>query len=262
MGYINTWLANWDYLLLLLLRVSALIFSSPIFGRRTIPVIARIGYCACIAYLFFVSIPQTQPLDYNNDLILYVLLCVKELLFGLVLGYVLNVFFTLTFTAGQLIDMQMGFGLVNVFDPQSNLSIPMVGNFLNIIMILVFFAMNGHHRLIQILYLTVVRIPIGAVEFSPNLALVAVELFSQTFLLAFSIALPIVISGLLGEALMGVITRSVPQINVFAIGLPLKVVLGFVVLLAMLPVYVSFLPQVFDQMYVGLDNMFATLMGG
>ena len=262
MEYINNWLAHWDYILLLLLRVSGLIFSSPIFGRRTIPVIARIGYCACIAYLFYVSVPQTQPILYNDDLLLYVLLCVKELLFGLVLGYVLNVFFTLTFTAGQLIDMQMGFGLVNVFDPQSNLSIPMVGNFLNIIMILVFFAMNGHHRLIQILYLTVVRLPVGAVEFSPGLALVAVELFAQTFVLALSVALPIVISGLLGEALMGVITRSVPQINVFAIGLPLKVVLGFVILLAMLPVYVGFLPQIFDQMYVGLDNMFAALMGG
>lgn len=262
MGYINDWLTNWDYLLLLLLRVSGLIFSSPIFGRRNIPVIARIGYCACITYLFFVSVPQTQPLDYNDDLLLYVLLCLKELLFGLVLGYVLNVFFTLTFTAGQLIDMQMGFGLVNVFDPQSNLSIPMVGNFLNIIMLLVFFAVNGHHRLIQILYLTVVRIPVGAVEFSPNLALVAVELFAQTFVLALSVALPIVIAGLMGESLMGVITRSVPQINVFAIGLPLKVVIGFVVLLAMLPVYVNFLPQIFDQMYIGLDNMFAAMMGG
>jgi flagellar biosynthetic protein FliR len=262
MGYINNWLAHWDYLLLLLLRVSALIFSSPIFGRRNIPVIARIGYCACIAYLFFVSVPQTQPLDYHDDLMLYVLLCVKELLFGLVLGYVLNAFFTLTFTAGQLIDMQMGFGLVNVFDPQSNLSIPMVGNFLNIVMLLVFFAVNGHHRLIQILYLTVVRIPIGSVEFSPSLALVAVELFSQTFLLALSVALPIVVSGLMGEALMGVITRSVPQINVFMIGLPLKVVLGFVILLATLPVYVNFLPQIFEQMYIGLDNMFGALMGG
>ena len=262
MGYINDWLTNWDYLLLLLLRVSALIFSSPVFGRKNIPVIAKIGYCACIAYLFYVSVPQTQPLDYHNDLVLYMLLCLKELLFGLVLGYVLNVFFTLTFTAGQLIDMQMGFGLVNVFDPQSNLSIPMVGNFLNIIMVLVFFAMNGHHRLIQILYLTVVRIPIGAVEFSPNLALVAVELFAQTFVLALSVALPIIISGLLGEALMGVITRSVPQINVFAIGLPLKVAVGFVVLMAMLPVFVNFLPQIFEQMFIGLDNMFGALMGG
>ncbi len=261
MGYINDWLTNWDYLLLLFLRVSALIFSSPIFGRRNVPAMAKIGYCACIAYLLFKSVQITQPIDYNDDIFLFVLLCVKELLFGLALGFVLNAFFTLVFTAGQLIDMQMGFGLVNVFDPQSNLSIPMVGNFLNIIMLLVFFAVNGHHRLIQILYMTVVRIPVGSVVFSPKIALVAVELFVQTFSLAFSVALPVIVSGLLTDALLGVVIRSVPQINPFAVGLPLKVVTGFVVLLAMLPIYVNFLPQIFDRMYMGVDNIFAAMMG-
>lgn len=261
MEYINDWLANWDYLLLLLLRVSALIFSSPIFGRKNVPAMAKIGYCACIAYLLFKSIQQPQPLDYNGDVFIFVLLCVKELLFGLALGFVLNAFFTLVFTAGQMIDMHMGFGLVNVFDPQSNLSIPMVGNFLNIIMLLVFFAVDGHHRLIRILYTTVVRIPVGSVVFSPKIALVAVELFVQTFALAVSVALPVIVSGLLGETLMGVVIRSVPQINPFAVGLPLKVITGFVVLLAMLPVYINFLPQIFDRMYAGMDNMFAAMIG-
>lgn len=261
MGYLSDWFSNWDYLLLLFLRVSGLIFSSPIFGRKNIPVMAKIGYCVCIAYVLFKSVQVTQQLDYNGDVFLFVLLCLKELLFGLALGFVLNAFFTLVFTAGQMIDMQMGFGLVNVFDPQSNLSIPMVGNFLNIIMLLVFFAVDGHHRLIQILYTTVVCIPVGSVVFSPKIALVAVQLFIETFILAFSVALPVIAAGLLGEALLGVVIRSVPQINPFAVGLPLKVITGFVVLLAMIPVYVNFLPQIFDKMYAGVDNIFAAMMG-
>ena len=247
---------------MLLLRVSALIFTSPIFGRRTIPAMARIGYCACITYLFFISLPAAQPIQYHDDVLILVLLCVKELLFGLVMGFVLNLFFTLVFTSGQLMDMQMGFGIGSVFDPVSNMSIPIVGNFLNIVMLIVFFAMNGHHRLIQILYLTVEKVPVGQTVFSPNIAGVAVELFAQSFLLAVSIALPIIISGLLAQALMGVIIRSVPQINAFAIGLPMEVLVGLVVLMAMMPVYVNFLPGVFDQMYAGLDRMFGALMGG
>lgn len=262
MNYINTWFANWDYLLLLLLRVSALIFTSPIFGRRNIPAMARIGYCACITYLFFVSLPAVQPIEYHDDIFIFVLLCVKELLFGLVMGYILNLFFTMVFTAGQLMDMQMGFGIGSVYDPASNMSVPIVGNFLNIIMLIVFFAMNGHHRLIQILYLTVEKVPVGQVVFTPNITWVAVEFFAQCFSLAISIALPIIISGLLAQALMGVIIRSVPQINAFAIGLPMEVLVGLVVLMAMMPVYISFLPNVFDQMYTGLDNMFGALMGG
>ncbi len=250
---------------MLFLRVSGLIFPSPIFGRTNVPNIVKIGYCACIAMMFFMSAPQIaeqmQAFDYGGDILLYILLCAKELLFGMVLGYVLNLFFQLTFTAGQMIDMQMGFGLVNVFDVQSNLSIPMIGNFLNLLMLIVFFAVRGYERLIRIMALSIEKIPIGAATFNPDIGWVALELFVQAFMLAVIIAMPIIASGLLGEACFGIMMRMVPQMNAFSIGIPIKVILGFLVLFAVIPVYVAFMPQVFDQMYAGLEKMFATLTG-
>ncbi len=219
----------------------------------------------CIAVLFFSTIPQIeeqrQALNYGDDTLLYIFLCLKELLFGMILGYVLNLFFTIAFTAGQMIDMQMGFGMVNVFDVQNNLSIPMVGNFLNIIMLLVFFVVRGYEQLLRIMYISVVKIPIGDVVFNPNIGLVALELFVQSFLLAVIIAMPIVASGLLGEACFGIMMRMVPQMNAFSIGIPIKIILGFLVLFALLPVYVAFMPQVFEQMFAGLERMFNTLTG-
>ncbi len=256
---------NWEFFLLLFLRVSGLIFSNPIFGRTNIPNIVKIGYCACIAMLFFASAPQIaeqmQAFNYGDDILLYILLCIKELLFGLVLGFVLNLFFQMAFTAGQLIDMQMGFGMVNVFDVQSNLSIPMIGNFLNLLMLMVFFAVHGYERLIKIMALSIEKIPIGGVTFNTEIGLVALELFIQVFLLAIIVAMPIIASGLLGEACFGIMMRMVPQMNAFSIGIPIKIILGFLVLLAIIPVYVAFMPQVFDQMYAGLEKMFATLTG-
>ncbi|MGI6152255.1 MAG: flagellar biosynthetic protein FliR [Christensenellaceae bacterium] len=252
---------NWDYFLLLFLRVSGLIFSSPIFGRRNIPNTVKIGYCACIALLFYTGIPELAPISYGDDIFIYILLCVKELLFGVVFGYVLNLFFTLTFTAGQMIDMQMGFGMVNVFDVQSNLSIPMTGNFYNIIMLVVFFMVDGHHKLVQIMYASVIKMPIGSVTFNPAIGLVAAELFVEAFVLAAIVAMPIIGSGLLGEACLGILMRVVPQMNAFSIGMPMKVILGFIVMFAVMPIYVPFTTYIFDQMYVGFDRMFATMTG-
>ncbi len=259
--FIAALVTDWDYFLLLFLRVSGLIFSSPIFGRRNIPQVAKIGYCACLAVLFYMSVPHAQSLNYNDDIFLFILLCVKELLFGLILGYVLNLFFTIAFTAGQIIDMQMGFGMVNVFDVQSNLQVPMTGNLLNIIMLLVFFAVDGHHRLIEIMYTSVQKIPIGSVVFDPGIGWVAAQLFIESFILAIIVAMPIVAAGLLGEACFGILMRVVPQMNAFSIGIPIKMILGFAVLAAMMPVYIPFTQTIFEAMNQGMERMFATLTG-
>lgn len=262
MEFMSVLYYNWDFFLLLFLRVSGLIFSSPIFGRRNIPTVAKIGYCACITYVFYLAVPQYQALDYNDDMFIYVLLCIKELLFGLVMGYVLNLFFTLTFTAGQMIDMQMGFGMVNIFDVQSNLSVPMTGNFLNIILLVTFFAVNGHRRLIEILYVSVVKIPVGDVVFDPSMGWVAAELFINAFLIAMMVAMPLIASGLLIQACLGILMKVVPQMNAFSIGLPMQVVIGFIVMSAFIPIYVNFTSYIFDQMFLGLDQMFTLMAGG
>lgn len=247
--------------LLLFLRVSGLIVSSPLFGRRNIPNIAKIGFCAAITYLFFIdSVPPTDVIVYNN-LLVFVLLCVKELLFGVVLGYISYLFMNLTFTAGQLIDMQMGFGMVSVLDVQSNISVPVTGNVLNIAILLTFFGVGGHHRLIRVLHSTLQAMPVGSVNISSNIAVAAVEVFTTSFVLAINVAFPIIASGLLIEIALGVIIRSVPQLNIFSIGYPTKILVGFIMIMVMIPIFIGFTSTIFNQMYSSLETMFAALMG-
>lgn len=249
-----------DYMLLLLLRVLGVTLSSPIFGRQNIPAAVKISYSLALAYFFFTVLPEPAPLRYGAVPV-FALLCAKETLIGLIMGYLLTLFFGVAFTAGQLIDMQMGFGMANVFDQQSNASIPMLGNLLNTMMMLVFISAGGFERLLSLLHLTFVRIPVGAVTLSRGIAWIVAELFCEAFVLGLRMALPVVVSGLLGEAAMGMLVRTVPQMNVFVIGLPLKVILGLMVLLMILPVYTALTGSVFDSMFAGMERAFAALAG-
>jgi len=253
-------IASADYFLLLVLRVGGLVISSPIFGRVNIPQIAKIGLVLALSFLLHTIFPQTVVLQYNT-LFGFMLLCAGELLLGMALAYVVNVFFSLTaFTAGQLIDMQIGFGIVNVFDAQNNTQVPMMGNVLNIMFILMFYVVNGHLILIDMITLTIERMPIGTLVFSPQIGYTALELFTRSFMLGVMMALPIIASGLTLELAFGMMMRAVPQLHMFVVGIPLKMLVGISIFIITLPVYVHFSERVFTELFKGLEMMFANFI--
>jgi len=254
---INAVLGNGDYFILLVFRVGGLVFSSPIFGRINIPAMAKICLITSIGYLLFTVFPQTVELRYTT-LMGFVLICAGELLLGIALAFVTNIFFSLTaYTAGQLIDMQIGYGIVNVYDVQNNMQAPVMGNILNLMLLLVFFAVNGHLKLIETIYLTLDRMPIGTLVFSPEIGLVAAEVFIRAFLLGIMVALPVLASGLTLEICFGMLMRAVPQIHMFVVGIPLKMLIGLFVFTATLPVFVNFSSRIFDELFYGVENMFS-----
>ena len=251
-----------DYFILLIFRMGGLVVASPIFGRVNVPVIAKIGLTLSLGYLMFNIFPQTVAIQYSN-LIGYALLCAGELLLGMALAYITNVMFSMTaFTAGQLIDMQIGFGIVNVFDAQNNTQVPMMGNVLNITFILLFFGVDGHTRLIEILYLTIDRMPIGTLLYSPYIGITALEIFIRAFLLGVMIALPIIASGLTIEMGFGMLMRAVPQIHMFVIGIPLKMMVGIILFIVTLPVFATFSERIFSELFTGIEKMFANFVSG
>ncbi len=219
----------------------------------------KIGLTAALAYLLFILLPPAAQIEYNS-LIGFTLICISELLLGMALAFVTNIFFALNFVAGQLIDMQIGFGIVNVYDPQNNTQIPMMGNLLNLIMLIVFFAVNGHHRLVQIIYVTVEKLPIGKLVFSPKIGMVALEIFTMSFVLGVRVALPVIASALIMEIGFGALIRTVPQINMFVIGIPAKLLVGLIVMFFIIPVYVNFTDRIFEEMFIGIEKMFNTFV--
>jgi flagellar biosynthetic protein FliR len=217
---ISAFAYHYDYLLLLFLRVSGLILPSPIFGRRNLPNRVKIVILCDTDYLVHGGTPVTGTLAYET-LPEYVLLSIKELMFGL-RSVCQTIFFNLVYSAGQMIDMQIGFGIVSVYDIQNSSQVPVIGNLLNILLLIVFFSVNGHLKLVSILYATVEKVPVGHVQLSPDLVLAILEAFSLSFVLAVMVAMPIIASGMILEVVMGVLIRSVPQMNMFVVGIPLK----------------------------------------
>lgn len=249
--------AHWDYALLLFLRVSGMLISSPIFGRKSVPAPIKISFCVMLMWLFFVTVPIPSAAVYET-LLGYVLLCVKELLFGAAMGIVTSMFFNLAFSAGELIDMQIGFGIVSVYDIQNSSQVPMTGNLLNLVLLIVFFGENGHLKLIEILYSTVLRVPVGHVAISTDIATVAVEVFSLSFVLAVMVAMPVLAAGIIMEIVMGVLIRTVPQMNMFVVGIPVKIAVGLIVLMVSIPVFVAFSDTIFTSLFQSLERIFDT----
>lgn len=256
-GNLTDWVANFA---LILIRVSGLFILSPIWGRANIPNALKICLSALLALILTNLFPPPAVPPYAS-LIGFVMVCAGELLVGLALGYVTMLFFSIVFTAGQIVDMQIGFGMVQVYDVQQNIQIPITGNLFNLIILLTFLFSGGHLRLIEILYATFETIPIGGVRLTTDLPLVMLDGFVKSFALAVQVAMPIIASGLLAEVSLGVIVRTAPQMNVFVIGIPLKVIIGLVMLVIIVPMFVHFTGPVFDTMYSYIDAAFVTMTG-
>ncbi len=249
---------NFEYTLLLFIRASGLILPSPIFGRKTVPSPIKIAFTCFFTLILLFAFPAPEGGIVYGKTLEYIVICIKELIFGLAMGFITTIFFNLVYSAGQIIDMQIGFGIVSVFDIQNNSQVPLVGNLLNIVLLVVFFGVNGHLRLIEIFCKTFEMIPVGHVFISASLATAMLEVFSLSFILAIMVAMPVLAAGLVLEVALGVLIRSAPQMNMFVIGIPVKLIIGLLVLAVSLPAFVGFSNTIFTEMFKSIGQVFET----
>ena len=242
---------------LILIRMSGLFLLSPIWGRANIPALLKTSFAVVLSLILINFYPPGEAL-YGN-LVGYMLLCSGELLIGMALGFVTTMFFSIAFTAGQIIDMQTGFGMVQVYDVQQNIQIPIAGNLFNMVMLLCFLLTGGHLKLIEILFHTFESLPVGHVTLDERLPIVMLEGFLRTFVLAVQVAMPVIASGLLAEISLGIIVRTAPQMNVFVIGIPIKIIIGLAMLALIVPVFVHFTGPIYDEMFSFIDRAFSAL---
>lgn len=229
---------GFDVFLLIFVRMTGLFVIAPIFGRRNVPVYLKIGFSLLMA-LILVNTITIPRLDYNNNIFQYALFVFREFMVGITIGYVSYLAFTAIYLAGQLIDMQVGFGMVNVLDPVSNIQVPLTSNFYFILSMLVFLGVNGHHLLIKGLFDSFEIVPIGTAVFNQVLMQDIVRMFGNVFIIGFKISAPVVAAILISDVALGIISKSVPQLNVFIVGMPLKIALGLAVILLTIPIFAS-----------------------
>lgn len=240
-------LNGFDVFMLVFVRMTGLFVVSPIFGRRNIPTYFKIGFSFFIA-LILVNTTAVQSFQYDGGIMAYALLVIKEFIVGISIGFIAYIAFTAIYVAGEIIDMQMGFGVVNVMDPVSNIQVPVTSNLYFIMSMLLLLLMNGHHMLIKTIFDSFTTLPLGTVVFDASLADGLIAVFGTVFVTGFKIAAPVVAAILITDVALGTISRMVPQLNIFVIGMPLKISIGLIILLITMPMFMNVMESIFKSM--------------
>ncbi len=257
----NMFLNNIELFLLIFVRMTGLFVTAPIFGRRNIPVYFKIGFAFTTALLMANVVPVGQVLDTGNFMI-YALYIIKEFVVGVVIGFVAYAVFTSIYIAGQIIDMQIGFGMVNVLDPLSNIQVPVTANLYYMTAMIIFLVTNGHHMLIKALYQSFSIVPLGSAVIGPGMVDNIVIVFKNMFSVGFKIAAPIVAAVIITDVVLGIISKTIPQMNVFVLGMPLKVFLGLIIVLLTIPAFIYIVTMLTEDMSVEIFRFIRSMVPG
>ncbi|MBD3246362.1 MAG: flagellar type III secretion system protein FliR [Candidatus Omnitrophica bacterium] len=239
--------------LLVSVRFSGLVLSAPLISNPNIPKTAKIGFILFISFLVFPFIASGGVMIQNN--LVLTAMALRELIIGFFLGFFVSLIFAGIQLAGQFIDYQSGFGLVNVIDPQSNVQVPLAGQFMYILASLLFLILGGHHMLLRGLVGTFDVFPLGTLAFDLNISHAVQTLFARMVVVAFQISAPVVGAIFVAEMTYGVVARAIPQINILIVGLPLKIGIGTLFLLLSLPFFFWVIKREFMNVFESLQQL-------
>jgi flagellar biosynthesis protein FliR len=233
---------------LILMRAAGIFLSSPIFASRNIPMRVKAAWALLIAFLIFPVVeyrPETLPAP-GIPLAMGV---VREMLIGLSIGLAATLIFTGIQLAGQIVDIQMGLGMVNIIDPVTSTQISVMGQYYYLVATLVFMAVNGHHIILRAIVDSFGVIPLGQAHFSVALGTKMMALFAQVFFIALRVGAPVIAALFITNMALGIIARTVPQMNVFIVGMPLNLAVGFLISAISMSFFVFVLQGLFKGMY-------------
>lgn len=242
-------LNNVELFLLIFVRMTGLFVIAPIFGHKSLPAYFKIGFAFTTAILMS-NVIRIDHIVATDNFLLYAFYIIKEFLVGVVIGYIAYAIFTSIYLAGQIIDFQIGFGMVNVFDPMSNIQVPITANLYYILATTILLLTNGHHFLISALYQSFELVPLGSAIIGPKLADNITGIFVQVFSMGFKFAAPIVAAVIVADVVLGIISKTIPQMNVFILGMPLKILVGITIILITIPAFVYVLAYLTDSMKI------------
>ncbi len=229
--------------LMITCRVIGLLATMPLIGERTVPWQTKVGLSMIIGFLL-IPLAKTTVVVPDASLILFAVALTQEMLLGVLIGYLARLLFGAFQFAVNAIDFQTGLSFIQILSPGTGVNLAVLGQFLNTLMLLLFLELDGHHILLRALGDTIGAVPLGLALPSPAMVEGIVQLFGVFVSVSFQIALPTVMVLLLIDVAMGVVGRVVPQLNVFLVALPVKIMVSLVTLSISLPAMMSLMQRV------------------
>ena len=254
-----TFSGDFTYFLLIFARMSSCVFFNQIFGRGNLPNIFKISLSLFLAITVYGIIPPEGGIVIATT-IEYILLIIKELFIGFLIGYIIGLFFSTVVISGEIIGIQIGMSMAKIYDPKSSVSMGIMGSFLNLILILIFFSVNGHLNLIQIFVTTSKLIEIGNFSIPTHLFYNMVELFQQILILALKLSMPIMAVEIILESGIGILMKAIPQIQVFSVNVQLKILVGVLLIFVLVPTFSTFIENVIVLMFDTVENSLSALI--
>ena len=227
---LSAWLASF---LWPLVRVAALFTSAPILSARQFPVRTRIALALLVTWVIVPTLPQPPVVDvFSYDAFVIML---QQVLIGVSMGFMLQMVFAALVFGGQVTAYSMGLGFASMVDPQNGTQVPVISQYYVILATLVFLILNGHLILIEMVTDSFHTLPVAMDGISRHSFYQLVGWASQMFFTGLLIALPVIAALLMVNLGMGIIMRATPQLNIFAVGFPITILLGFVLMAITLP---------------------------
>jgi len=255
---------DWDRLTLFLyitVRMAGFVLFTPFFGRSNVPNIFKAGFTLVLSVsVSYVYAGDILPMP--STLLEFAVRIILELGLGFLVGVVMNIFLYVPSFAGHIMDEQMGMAMAQTYDPSFQGQATPAANVLNIFSILIFFSANGHHTLLRLMLDSGGVVPFGTASLGTEAAEKVAALFIDCTLLAIKLCLPILGAELMGQVGMGVLMKAIPQINVFAINIEFKVLVGLFMLYFLLAPISEFLLGMENTMLLEVERAIALAAGG
>lgn len=234
---------NLELFLLILVRITGFIYTAPFFSLKNMPFRVKTGLSIFLAAILFYMAPAEVP-EYTG-VIGYSILVVIEALIGLIMGFFTNIAYYIINFAGQMMDMEIGFSMVNVMDPVTNIQTTITSNLYGYLVLLMMMITNLHHHFLRALVDSFQVIPIGTGSINPNLYQLMLSFITDYFIIGFRIILPVFAAILIVNTILAILAKVAPQMNMFVIGMQLKIFVGLIVL----TLIIEYIPSVSDFIF-------------
>ncbi len=244
--------ARFETVLLVLVRVSAMLALMPIFSQTQIPQLVRFGLGLLLSLVIVRTMPAMAPLGGLGPLVVAIL---SQALVGLVFGFVAFLLFTGVQFAGEIIDTQIGFAVVNIINPLTSQNVTVIGEFQLALATLLYLGADAHHALIAGIAGSFQLVPLPFAGAPELVAGDVVRFFTQALFIVFQIAAPVAIALFLVNVTLGLMARVAPQMNVFVVGFPLQISVGLIMLIVSLPLLGAVFPSLIDTSSRQLDTV-------
>ncbi|TDY50493.1 flagellar biosynthetic protein FliR [Alicyclobacillus sacchari] len=253
-------LQHFDLFVLISLRTVAFIAASPLTSIRAWPTWAKIGLAFSLSYVAVPNVPGNVP-DVMQNPGAFVLDGTLEAFVGLLLGFLATWIFSAISIAGQLIDMQIGFSMASLLAPGSGVQAGLIGNLYNLLFTLYFVGMGGLDGMMLTILQSFATIPVDHAHLPGNWPGMLLQLMGLVMALGVEIALPVLAALFLSDVTFAFLSRAVPQMNVFVVGLPVKLFAGLAMFAVVMPGTVYLFNQVFMLLFREMQS-FMRVLGG